>query len=197
MSKTYAYIRVSTKDQNEDRQRLAMTEFGVPESNVISDKLSGKDFERPGYKRLMRKLKEGDVLVVKSIDRLGRNYDEILEQWRIITKEKSAAIVVLDMPLLDTRRGKDLTGALISDIVLQLLSYVAETERELIHQRQAEGIAAAKARGRKLGRPFMERSEQFESVKAEWQNGRISAREALRRIGVSHVTFLKWVRSDI
>ncbi len=196
MSKTYAYIRVSTKDQNEERQRLAMAEFGVPEKNVISDKLSGKDFERPGYKRLMRKLKAGDILVVKSIDRLGRNYDEILEQWRIITKEKSAAIVVLDMPLLDTRQGKDLTGALISDIVLQLLSYVAETERELIRQRQAEGIAAAKAMGRKLGRPFMERSEEFESVRAEWQQGRISAREASRRIGVSHVTFLKWVRNE-
>ena len=184
MSKTYAYIRVSTKDQNEERQRLAMAEFGVPEKNVISDK------------RLMRKLKAGDILVVKSIDRLGRNYDEILEQWRIITKEKSAAIVVLDMPLLDTRQGKDLTGSLISDIVLQLLSYVAETERELIRQRQVEGIAAAKAMGRKLGRPFMERSEEFESVRAEWQQGRISAREASRRIGVSHVTFLKWVRSE-
>ena len=204
MSKTYAYIRVSTKDQNEERQRLAMAEFGVPEKNVISDKLSGKDFEHPGYKRLMRKLKAGDILVVKSIDRLGRNYDEILEQWRIITKEKSAAIVVLDMPLLDTRQGKDLTGSLISDIVLQLLSYVAETERELIRQRQVEGIAAAKAMGRKLGRPFMERSEEFESVRAEefesvraeWQQGRISAREASRRIGVSHVTFLKWVRSE-
>lgn len=184
MSKTYAYIRVSTKDQNEERQRLAMAEFGVPEKNVISDKLSGKDFERPGYKRLMRKLKAGDILVVKSIDRLGRNYDEILEQWRIITKEKSATIVVLDMPLLDTRQGKDLTGSLISDIVLQLLSYVAETERELIRQRQAEGIAAAKAMGRKLGRPFMERSEEFESVRAEWQQGRISARESSRRISV-------------
>lgn len=149
MSKTYAYIRVSTKDQNEERQRLAMVEFGVLEKNVISDKLSGKDFERPGYKRLMRKLKAGDILVVKSIDRLGRNYDEILEQWRIITKEKSAAIVVLDMPLLDTRQGKDLTGSLISDIVLQLLSYVAETERELIRQRQVEGIAAAKGYGQK------------------------------------------------
>lgn len=174
-----------------------MTEFGVPENNVISDKLSGKDFERPGYKRLMRKLRQGDTLVVKSIDRLGRNYNEILEQWRIITKEKSAAIVVLDMPLLDTRQVRDLTAALISDIVLQLLSYVAQTERELIHQRQAEGIAAAKAMGRKLGRPFMQRSEQFESVKAEWLNGSISAMEASRRIGVSHVTFLKWARGEV
>lgn len=143
----YGYIRVSSRDQNEDRQRLAMQEFGIPDSRIYMDKQSGKDFERPGYRRLIRKLKPGDTLVVKSIDRLGRNYDEILEQWRCITREKKAAIVVLDMPLLDTRQGKDLTGTLIADIVLQLLSYVAQTEREFIHQRQAEGIAAAKARG--------------------------------------------------
>ena len=146
---TYGYIRVSTKEQNEDRQIIAMRDFGVADSHIILDKQSGKDFECPGYRRLVRKLKAGDTLVIKSIDRLGRNYDEILEQWRILTKEKQVAIVVLDMPLLDTRQGRDLTGVLIADIVLQLLSYVAQTEREFNWQRQAEGIAAAKA---KIGR---------------------------------------------
>lgn len=138
--KTYGYIRVSTKEQNEDRQLIAMREFDVPKENVIIDKQSGKDFDRPGYKKLMRKLKTGDTLVIKSIDRLGRNYDEILEQWRYITKEKQVAIVVLDMPLLDTRQGRDLTGVLIADIVLQLLSYVAQTEREFNRQRQPRGL---------------------------------------------------------
>ena len=139
----YGYIRVSTREQNEDRQVIAMREFGVPDSNMVTDKQSGKDFARPGYRRLLRKLKPGDTLVLKSIDRLGRNYDEILEQWRLLTKEKRVEIVVLDMPLLDTRQGRDLMGTLIADIVLQLLSYVAQTEREFIRQRQAEGIAAA------------------------------------------------------
>ena len=147
MSELYGYVRVSTKDQCEERQLIAMQEFGVPEKNIFLDKLSGKDFERPQYKRLLRKLRPDDVLVVKSIDRLGRNYGEIQEQWRIITKEKRADIVVLDMPLLDTRRGKDLMGTFLSDIVLQVLSFVAENERANIRQRQAEGIAAAKARG--------------------------------------------------
>ena len=146
-SKIYGYIRVSTREQNEDRQLIAMRQFGVAENYIVMDKQSGKDFERPGYKRLLRKLKAGDTLVIKSIDRLGRNYEEILEQWRLITKEKQAAVVVLDMPLLDTRQGRDLTGTLIADIVLQLLSYVAETERQFIRQRQAEGIAAAKELG--------------------------------------------------
>ena len=141
--KLYGYIRLSTKEQNEDRQRLAMYEFGIADRELYMDKQSGKDFERPNYKKLIRKLKPGDTLVIKSIDRLGRNYEEILEQWRIITREKKAAIVVLDMPLLDTRQGRDLTGTLIADIVLQLLSYVAQTEREFSRQRQAEGIAAA------------------------------------------------------
>lgn len=162
MSETlYGYIRVSTREQNEDRQRIAMREFGIAERNIVLDKQSGKDFDRPGYQRLMKKLKPGDTLVLKSIDRLGRNYSEILEQWREITKGKGAAVVVLDMPLLDTRKGKDLTGTLIADIVLQLLSYVAQTERELIRQRQAEGIAAAKARGVRFGRRPMERPEGF------------------------------------
>ena len=142
---------MSTKEQNEERQLIALREFGLHDDQIILDKQSGKNFARRGYRRLLRKLKSGDTLVIKSIDRLGRNYEEILEQWHVITKEKGAAIVVLDMPLLDTRRSRDLTGTLIADIVLQLLSYVAQTEREFIRQRQAEGIAAAKARGVKFG----------------------------------------------
>ncbi len=190
--KTYGYIRVSSREQNEDRQRIAMREFGIPDELVFEDKQSGKDFERPGYKRLMRKIKSTDTLVIKSIDRLGRNYEEILEQWRLITKEKQAAIVVLDMPLLDTRQGRDLTGTLIADIVLQLLSYVAQTERDFIRQRQAEGIAAAKARGVKFGRRPMKRPAEFESMRKEWEAGRISARKAAIQLGITHRTFLKW-----
>ena len=156
------YVRVSTKDQNEDRQILAMQEFGVPKKQIFMDKLSGKDFNRPQYKRLLRRLKPGDVLAVKSIDRLGRNYSEIQEQWRLITKEKRAHIVVLDMPLLDTRqKGKDLTGTFIADLVLQILSYVAQMERENIKQRQAEGIAAAKAKGVRFGREKMPIPDRF------------------------------------
>ena len=192
----YGYVRVSTKEQNEARQVIAMHEFGVVEQNVFIEKQSGKDFNRPQYKKLLRKLKAGDTLIIKSIDRLGRNYDEIIEQWRIITKEKQAAIVVLDMPLLDTRQGRDLTGTLIADIVLQLLSYVAQTEREFIKQRQAEGIAAAKARGVRFGARPKARTSEYESVRNNWQNGMLSAREAARRIGVSHTTFLRWVKAD-
>lgn len=190
--KTYGYIRVSTKEQNEDRQLIAMREFGVPEENIILDKQSGKDFDRPGYKKLIRKLKTGDTLVIRSIDRLGRNYDEILEQWRFITKEKQAAIVVLDMPLLDTRQGRDLTGVLIADIVLQLLSYVAQTEREFNRQRQAEGIAAAKARGVHFGPNFKNRGENYDTIKAAWERGELSGREAARQLGVAHGTFQRW-----
>ena len=193
----YGYIRVSSKDQNEDRQRIAMREAGVPESNIIMDKQSGKDFDRPGWRRLGRKLKPGDTLFVKSIDRLGRNYEEILEQWRVITKEKDVAIVVLDMPLLDTRTGRDLTGTLIADIVLQLLSYVAQTEREFIRQRQAEGIAAAQANGVHFGRKFMERPDAFGTVCEEWSAGRLSARAAAKRLQISHQTFLRWAREDV
>lgn len=189
----YGYIRVSSRDQNEDRQKIAMREFGIPENFIFMDKQSGKDFERPGYKQLMRKIKPGDTLVVKSIDRLGRNYEEILEQWRILTKEKRTAIVVLDMPLLDTRQGRDLTGTLIADIVLQLLSYVAQTEREFIHQRQAEGIAAAKARGVRFGRKPLERPPEFDAVRRNWKNGQISARKAAIQLGITHQTFLAWV----
>lgn len=157
----YGYIRVSTREQNEQRQLIALRAFGIEEERIFMDKQSGKDFTRKGYRRLIRKLKNGDTLVIKSIDRLGRNYEEILEQWRIITKEKQAAIVVLDMPLLDTRQSRDLTGTLIADIVLQLLSYVAQTEREFIRQRQAEGIAAAKRNGVRFGRKPMERPAAF------------------------------------
>ena len=192
----YGYIRVSTRDQNTDRQRLALLEHGIGSGNIFTDKASGKRFDRPQYQRMLKKLKAGDALVVKSIDRLGRNYEEILEQWRIITKEKQAAIVVLDMPLLDTRQGRDLTGTLIADIVLQLLSYVAETEREFIRQRQAEGIAAAKARGVSFGRRALERPVEYGAVLGEWRAGRLSARKAAGRLGVSHKTFLSWARSE-
>lgn len=165
----YGYIRVSTREQNEDRQRLALLKYGIPDKMIFLDKQSGKDFLRPQYKRLIRKLKKDDTLVIKSIDRLGRNYEEILEQWRVITKEKQAYIVVLDMPLLDTGKNRDLTGTLIADIVLQLLSYVAQTEREMVHQRQKEGIAAAKARGARFGREPMKRPENYEEVRMRWQ----------------------------
>lgn len=197
MPTTYGYIRVSTKDQNEDRQRIALIDAGVLPKNIILDKQSGKDFNRPGYRRLCKKVKPGDTLFIKSIDRLGRNYNEILEQWRYLTKEKRIAIVVLDMPLLDTRKGRDLTGELISDIVLQLLSYVAQTEREFIRQRQAEGIAAAKARGVHFGRKPMEKPAEFEIVYGLWSTGEMSARKAAARIGVSHQTFLKWISEEI
>lgn len=193
----YGYVRVSTKEQNEARQVIAMSEFGVDEQNVFIEKHSGKDFNRPLYKRLLRKLKTGDTLVIKSIDRLGRNYDEIIEQWRVITKEKQAAIVVLDMPLLDTRQGRDLTGTLIADIVLQLLSYVAQTEREFIKRRQAEGIAAAKAKGVHFGAKPMEKPLGYEIYFAQWQRGEISARSAARALNVTHPTFLKWAKKSI
>lgn len=195
--KLYGYIRVSTKDQNEDRQKLAMFDFGVSKKNLYMDKQSGKDFERPGYQKLMRKIKPGDTLVIKSIDRLGRNYEEILEQWRTITRDKKAAIVVLDMPLLDTRQGRDLTGTLIADIVLQLLSYVAQTEREFIRQRQAEGIAAAKARGVHMGRAPMEIPDSFAPIYARWKNGEISGRNAAKMLGVAQHTFTKWANAQV
>ena len=188
----YGYIRVSTKEQNEDRQRIAMQEWGIPPDRVYLDKQSGKDFERPQYRRLLRKLKPNDSLVVKSIDRLGRNYDEILDQWRIITKEKGADVIVLDMPLLDTRTNKDLTGTLIADIVLQLLSYVAQTEREFIRQRQAEGIAAAKARGVRFGRRRLPIPAEFPVVHALWRAGALSGRKAAKTLGVSPRTFGRW-----
>lgn len=188
----YGYGRVSTREQNERRQLIALQEYGIEADRIYVDKQSGKNFERAQYRKLLHKLKYGDVLIVKSIDRLGRNYEEILEQWRIITKEKQADIVVLDMPLLDTRKNKDLTGTLIADIVLQLLSYVAETEREFIRQRQAEGIAAAREQGVKFGRRPMERPPEYEILKEQWRQGKLSARGAARQLGITHRTFLLW-----
>lgn len=196
MSTSYGYGRVSTKDQNEARQLIALRSFGIAEECIFIDKQSGKDFNRPQYIRLLRKMKEGDTLVIKSIDRLGRNYDEILEQWRIITKERRIAVVVLDMPLLDTRQGRDLTGTLIADIVLQLLSYVAQTEREFIRARQAEGIAAAQARGVRFGARPKQKPESFDEIRSQWYNGKISARQAAKILDVSHTTFLRWVSHD-
>ena len=186
--KMYGYIRVSTKDQNEARQLAAMQAFGVCEKNMVVEKLSGKDFCRPLYQKLIAHLQPNDVLVVKSIDRLGRNYTEILEQWTYLTKKRNIAIVVLDMPLLDTRQGRDLTGTLISDIVLQLLSYIAETERQNIHQRQAEGIAEARKRGIQFGRKRIAMPQVFVDLAMGWKRGEISSRAAA---GVSYQTFLR------
>jgi len=187
--KIYGYIRVSTREQNEDRQVIALRKVGVPEKNVYIDKQSGKDFERPQYKKLLRKMKKDDLLYIKSIDRLGRNYAEILEQWRILTKEKGIDIVVLDMPLLDTRRGKDLLGTFLSDIVLQVLSFVAENERTNIRQRQAEGIAAAKAKGIRFGRPPKPLPQNFYSVYQRWKMGEITGTAAAKECGMPLATF--------
>lgn len=186
---TYGYIRVSTRDQNEDRQLIALRQMAVPESNLFVDRQSGKDFQRPQYRRLVHKLRRDDLLYVKSIDRLGRNYGEILEQWRILTKEKGVDIVVLDMPLLDTRRGKDLMGTFLSDIVLQVLSFVAENERSNIRQRQAEGIAAAKARGVRFGRPPGPLPENYSSAYRRWKDGIITGTEAAKECGMPLSTF--------
>ena len=191
---TFGYCRVSTKEQREDRQLIAMEEYGV--DKVITDKESGKNFDRPGYKRLMKKLSENDTLVVESLDRLGRNYNDIIEQWRIITKEKKASIVVIDMPILDTREKRDLMGTLISDIVLQLSSYVAHTERDFNRKRTLEGIAAAKARGVKFGREPIPKPENYINVFHEWEKGNISANKAGEILQVSRNTFLKWARSE-
>ncbi len=185
----YGYMRVSSKEQNEDRQKIALTEMGVPENNIYMDKQSGKDFERTQYKRLLRKLNENSVLYIKSIDRLGRNYGELNEQWRIITKEKKADIVVIDMPLLDTRREKNLLGTFISDVVLALLSYVAENERTNIKQRQAEGIAAAKARGVKFGRPPLPIPQNFYHMHKDWRAGKITIEEAAKACNMCPKTF--------
>ncbi len=194
MSKTYGYIRVSSREQNEDRQRIALTDWGVLEQYLFLDKQSGKDFDRPAYQTMIHKLRAGDLLVIKSIDRLGRNYDEILEQWRIITKTIGADVKVLDMPLLDTRQTVDLTGTFIADLVLQLLSYVAQCERESIRQRQAEGIAAARIRGVKFGRPATKIPLKFYDTYALYVSGKISSRRAASALGTSQTTFLKWVR---
>lgn len=198
MQKTiYGYARVSTKEQCEDRQILALTRFSVKKENLYLDKLSGKDFNRPQYKKLMKKLRQGDTLAIQSIDRLGRDYEEIQNQWRIITKEKRVDIVVLDMPLLDTRQsGKNLMGTFISDLVLQILSYVAQTEREKIRQRQKEGIAAARLRGVKFGRPRKEIPDEFYRLKSQWENKKISSRAAACKLEISQDTFLRWARGE-
>ena len=196
MEQIYGYARVSTREQNEARQVAALVGAGVLAGDIYMDKQSGADFERVQYRRMLRRLGPGDTLIVKSIDRLGRNYTEILEQWRIITKSKRAAIVILDMPLLDTRQNRDLTGQLIADIVLQLLSYVAQTEREFIRQRQAEGIVAARERGVHFGRDATPISENFPQTLAEWHAKKLGSRAAAERLGVSQTTFLKWARAE-
>ena len=190
----YGYVRVSTKEQHEDRQMLAMQEANVPEKNIFVDRQSGKDFERPMYKKLIGRLQEDDVIYIKSIDRLGRNYEEILEQWRILAKERKVDIVVLDMPLLDTRRGKDLMGAFLSDIVLALLSYVAENERKNIRSRQREGIEAAKLRGVQFGRPMVQMPDNFTRVYGRWAKNEISGEQAARICNISLSTFYRRAR---
>lgn len=189
MGKIYGYVRVSTKEQNEDRQLIALHEVGVPQKNIYMDKQSGKDFNRPQYKKLLKKIKPGDLLYIKSIDRLGRNYEEIQNQWRIITKEKNADIYVIDMPLLDTRRGKDLLGTFISDLVLQLLSFIAENERTNIKQRQAEGIAAAKAKGIRFGRPPKPLPDNFHEAYQRWKQGEITGTAAAKECRMPLSTF--------
>ena len=193
----YGYARVSTKEQHEDRQVIALMESGVDEKNIFIDKQSGKDFNRPQYQRLMKKMVPGDTIFIKSIDRLGRNYDEIMDQWRVITKERQVSIVVLDMPLLDTREKKrDLTGIFVADLVLQILSYVAQTEKDFNRQRQAEGIAAAQAKGVHCGRPPMARPEEFSDLCEAWHNQDISGRLAAKQLGVTPRTFRAWARES-
>ena len=193
----FGYVRISTKDQNEARQLAALAEYDIPKRNLYIDRQSGKDFDRPAWRRLVKRLRPGDLLIIQSIDRLGRNYGEILEQWRITTKERQADIMILDMPLLNTRtQGKDLTGTLIADLVLQILSYVAQTEREFIRKRQAEGIAAAKARGVKFGAEKKPLPEGYEQIRDAWLAGEISLRDAGAVLGVSHMTFYRRCKRD-
>lgn len=194
---TYGYARISSRDQNPERQLIALEAFGVERRQIYTDTQSGKDFERPQYKRMIKRMRPGDVLVIKSIDRLGRNYEEMIEQWRAITREKGVDIVVLDMPLLDTRQGRDLMGTLIADIVLELLSYVAQTEREMILSRQKEGIEAARARGVRFGPRPKKKPEAYGQCAKAWRSGEISAREAARRLDISHKTFLRWTKGDL
>lgn len=189
MGAVYGYVRVSTREQNEDRQIIALSERKVPKKNIYIDKQSGKDFDRPMYHRMLKKLRRDDLIYVKSIDRLGRNYEEILEQWRILTKEKKVDIVVLDMELLDTRRGKDLMGTFLSDIVLQVLSFVAENERKNIRQRQKEGIEAARLRGVQFGRPKRPVPDNFEQICYKWINGEIIGKEAAQLCDMPLTTF--------
>ncbi|MCI9120824.1 MAG: recombinase family protein [Oscillibacter sp.] len=189
MNEQYGYLRVSTREQNEDRQLIALRGLSIPERNIYLDKQSGKDFQRPQYRRMVKRLQPDDLLYVKSIDRLGRNYEEILEQWRILTKEKRVDIVVLDMPLLDTRRGKDLMGTFLSDVVLQVLSFVAENERTNIRQRQTEGIAAAKARGVRFGRPPHPLPDNFRQIHRDWRSKKLTLREAAKACQMPVGTF--------
>lgn len=191
MGEIYGYIRVSSTDQNEDRQRLALRELSVPEENIFTDKQSGRDFDRPQYQSLVRRLKSGDLLCVLSIDRLGRDYEEIQSQWRVLTREVGADICVIDMPLLDTRNGKDLMGTFIADLVLQILSFVAQSERESIRTRQAQGIAAARLRGVRFGRPALPPPENFPGLVEAWEEKRIPLPELLRRSGMSQATFYR------
>mgnify|MGYP000105056782 FL=1 len=193
-NKIYGYVRVSSQEQNEDRQLIAMSEAGVERANIFIDKQSGKDFDRPNYKRLIKRLRPGDTLFIKSIDRLGRNYEEIQNQWRIITKDKGVDMVVIDMPLLDTRNHKNLLGTFISDLVLQLLSFISENERTTIRQRQAEGIAAAKKRGVRFGRPTKEAPQNFEEVILKWQKKEIPLDEILKEYDMSAATFYRRLR---
>lgn len=194
MNKIYGYVRVSSTDQNEDRQLLAMADRYVPQVNIYIDKQSGKNFNRPMYKKLVKKLKKNDLLYIKSIDRLGRNYEEILTQWRILTKEKKVDIVVIDMPLLDTRNGKDLMGTFIADLVLQLLSFISENERKTIRQRQREGIEAAKQRGVKFGRPEKPLPENFQQLYRQWLTNEISATEVARQCNFTTATFYNKIK---
>lgn len=189
MGKIYGYVRVSSKDQNEDRQVITMKEMQVPDENIYIDKQSGKDFNRPQYKRLLHKVKPDDLIYIKSIDRLGRNYKEILDQWKVITKDKQVDLYVIDMPILDTRREKGLLGTFISDLVLTLLSYVAENERTTIRQRQAEGIAAAKARGVHFGRTPKPLPDNFYEVYQRWKMKKITIAQAARECGMPQTTF--------
>ena len=191
---TYGYIRISAADQNENRQLDAMTALGIPASHIFTDKLSGKDFNRPAYRALLRKLKPGDTLIIQAIDRLGRNYEEIKEQWRVLTKDKGIDIAVTDMPLLDTRQGKDLMGTFIADLVLQILSFAAENEREAIRNRQAQGIAAAKARGVHLGRPTKPPPDRFGAIVKKWERRQISTEQALKQCKMGRSTFFQKVR---
>ncbi|MBO7399291.1 MAG: recombinase family protein [Clostridia bacterium] len=191
MTNSYGYVRVSSIDQNEDRQLKAMADAGVPLKNIFIDKQSGKDFDRPQYIKMVRRLRKNDILFVLSIDRLGRNYEEIQRQWRILTKEVGVDICVIDMPLLDTRNGKDLMGTFIADLVLQILSFVAQTERENIKKRQAQGIAAAKARGVKFGRPRKELGEGFEELLREWKNGEITTKTIVENSNLSEATLYR------
>lgn len=194
MKNIYGYVRVSSADQNEDRQLVVMDENNVPKGNVYIDKQSGKNFERPQYKKLVKKLKAGDLLYILSIDRLGRNYEEIQKQWRMLTKDIGIDICVIDMPLLDTRNGKDLMGTFIADLVLQILSFVAQNERENIKKRQAQGIAAAKAKGVKFGRPKAKLPENFDEIVKKWRKKDISIKTAIMLSGLCEKTFYRNAR---